>query len=183
MSNSLKRLSSEERDKQVHKLKDRLASLATSNPEDRKKRVEINEEIRKIARNRKAYINAQSLDPSYILERQLYDEKKAAERQRKIDNGELIEGTAIYVPKVPKVISPKNSAIEMPGMSASQRAELEKMRKSNLERYYKTSQEFPGLFSSTRKALGRRHKKTKKSHKKRKTHKKRKSAHKKSRKH
>jgi hypothetical protein len=101
-------------------------------------------------------------------------ERKESERQRKLDNGELVEGTAIYEQEVvPGVISLNRSE-----------ASMENMRASNRARYNETKKANPGLFSSTRYASGKRHnKKTNKSHKKRKTHKKKSSAHKKSRKH
>jgi hypothetical protein len=187
MPKLLKKQSSEERDETKRKLLEKLASLAGNNPENIKKRLEINEQLKTIRRQRKDYIQAQSQDPNFILERQISAERRsaerrsaerrsaerrsaerrsAAERQRKLDNGELVEGTVIYEEEV------------VPGIISLNRSEasMENMRASNRARYNETKKAHPGFFSSTRKARGRRHKK-------RKTHKKRKSSHKKSRKH
>jgi hypothetical protein len=187
MPKSLKRLSSEERDIEVRKEEDKLASLAGNDAETIAKRVAIKKKLQKIARQRKAFIQAESLEPHYILERQTSAARRSAERrsaerrsaerrserQRKIDNGELIEGTVSYQREVvPGIISLNKSKAEIENM-------ISPTRPPNLKRYNETS-EMTGMWT---KARGKKHKKTKKSNKKRKTHKKRKSAHKKSRKH
>ena len=187
MPKSLERLSSEGRDAEVRELEAELANLATSDPKDRKRRVAIIKKLQKIARERKAFLQAKSLEPHYILERQISAERRSAarrsaerrsaerrsERQRKIDNGELIEGNVSYQREVvPGIISLNKSAAEIENM-------ISPTRPPNLKRYNETS-EMTGMWT---KARGKKHKKTKKSNKKRKTQKKRKSAHKKSRKH
>jgi hypothetical protein len=92
-------------------------------------------------------------------------ERKAAERQRQIEEGELVVGTAhYYQPVVQGNVSFNKLA-----------AEMEEMIAKNRERHSKTAKEYSGLFGVTRKAFGKKNKK-------RKTHKKKKS-HKKSRKH
>jgi hypothetical protein len=92
-------------------------------------------------------------------------ERKALERQRQIETGELVVGTPYYyTPVVQGNVSFNKLAAEMDEMIAS-----------NRDRHSKTAKEYPGLFGMTRKAFGKKHKK-------RKTYKKRKG-HKKSRKH